>query len=117
MAIYYDYSAPDSTVSDIDAINNSIKNILLTPRGSMPGRPRFGSELYRIPFEFIDHITKDLIKRIITSSIIEFEPRVRVQSVEVKDIPEYNRLIVTINYTYDLQGITVAGSTNIKLKD
>lgn len=117
MAIFYDYSNPNTLVTDKDAISNSIKNILLTPRGSVPGKPRFGSDLYKVPFELMDHITRDLIRNFIINALNEFEPRISISSVIINDIPEYNRITTEVSYTYNLKGITIQTTTNITIKD
>lgn len=117
MAVFYDYSKSTTVDTDADAISNAIRNILLTPRGTMPGKPTFGSDLYKVPFEFIDHITSNLIKNFIINALLEFEPRIRIIEVIVTDIPEYNRVLADILYEYKLDGITVEASTSITLKD
>lgn len=117
MAIYYDYDSPTSVVQDADAISNSIKNIILTRKGSVPGKPTFGSNLYKVVFDHIDHIIVSLIKSYIIEAILEFEPRVRVKQVQVKEIPEYNRVIVNVTYEYNINGYTDTSSVSIQLKD
>lgn len=117
MGIYYDYTSPDETVSDEKAIDNAIKNILLTRRGSMPGKPRFGSDLYKVVFEQIDHITVDLIKTFIIDAISEFEPRVNITNIKITDVPEFNRVTASITYGYNIEGNNITNTTTISLKD
>lgn len=117
MAIFNDYINPTSINTDADSINNSIRNILLTQKGTMPGKPKFGSDLHKILFNQIDHITTDLLTVYIKSSIIEFEPRVKVNNIEIKTIDEYNRIVADITYTYNINGNTISNTTSINLKD
>ena len=41
--MYKDLTTVELNVTEIKAINNSIRNILLTRRGSVPGKPRFST--------------------------------------------------------------------------
>ena len=86
--------------TNIQAINNSIKNILLTRRGSVPGIPRFGSDLYTLIFSQLDSLTESVAKSMILSALSEFEDRIIVKNIDLKSIAEYNRLSITINYVY-----------------
>lgn len=114
---YYDYNLIDTVVKNEDAIKQSITNILLTRRGSLPGKPRFGSDLYKILFNPMDHITKHAASTYIMDALSEFEPRIKIIDISIKDIPEYNRIILTLTYQYKLDGDVIESSVNIKLKD
>ena len=98
--MYKDYSALDDDVSGISAIKNSIQNIILTPRGSLPGKPRFGSDLYKVLFSQIDALTINLAKNYIKEALSEYEDRISVESVTIKEVPEFNRLVITIKFSY-----------------
>ena len=43
--LYTDLKTPSYPSYDIEAINNSIRNILTTSKGSLEGMPEFGSRL------------------------------------------------------------------------
>jgi phage baseplate assembly protein W len=113
--IYTDFNGVDTVLIDEYAINNSVKNILLTRKGSMPGKPRFGSQLYKILFGHLDHITVNVIQNYIREAINEFEPRIDIKTIEVKEVPEYNRIVVDIIYTYKNLGRTNTSSVSINL--
>ena len=98
--MYKDLTSIEKNNTDIQAINNSIKNILLTRRGSVPGIPRFGSELYTLIFSQLDSLTETVAKSMVLSALTEFEDRINVKSINLKQVPEYNRLIIEIIYTY-----------------
>ena len=53
MALYSDFKSVGYFDEDVKAINNAIKNILLTNIGSLPGQPEFGSRLNELIFEQI----------------------------------------------------------------
>ena len=98
--MYKDLKTTVDNNTNIQAINNSIKNILLTRRGSVPGIPRFGSDLYTLIFSQLDSLTESVAKSMILSALSEFEDRIIVKNIDLKSIAEYNRLSITINYVY-----------------
>lgn len=98
--MYKDLISIEKNNTDIQAINNSIKNILSTIRGSVPGIPRFGSELHTLVFSQLDSLTESVAKSMVLSALTEFEDRINVKSINLKQVPEYNRLVVEITYTY-----------------
>lgn len=98
--LYKDLQTPVQAKYDVNAINNSIENILLTPLGSLEGMPEFGSRLYEIIFSQIDHITIGVIKRLIAEAIYQWEDRITLVSVDVSSVPEYNRLIASMTYRF-----------------
>lgn len=107
MALYNDYRTATTTSTDAAAINNSIKNILLTRKGSVPGKPTFGSNLDDVLFNQLDHITKSLLEDQIVEALTQWEKRILVTNVLVQDVPEYNKLIATISYKYRDKGLDI----------
>ncbi len=115
---YYDYADVDSIDTNENAINNSIKNIIMTRIGSLPGKPEFGSNVLNIVFDLMDNnSTDDILKNNIVSSLIKWEPRISINNIIIKQIPEYNRIIVDIKYSYNILGGNINASTTILLKD
>jgi len=100
MALYNDYNDPNNLALDAKAIDNAIKNILLTPIGTLPGKPLFGSRLYAIIFEHMDGITEELARRVINEALRMWEDRVYVTNVNIKPVYEYNRYLIEIFYRY-----------------
>ena len=112
--MYKDFTSIEQTNTEVQAINNSIRNILLTRRGSVPGKPRFGSDLYTLVFSQLDSLTESVAKSMILACLTEFEDRIRIQTIELKSIEEYNKLVISISYTYkDNFGLTTTGTSNI----
>ena len=109
--MYKDLTTVELNVTEIKAINNSIKNILLTRRGSVPGIPRFGSDLHTLIFSQLDTLTETVAKSMIMSALNEFEDRINVKSIELKQVPEYNRLVIEIIYVYRDQFNTAETAT------
>lgn len=98
--MYKDIGYFNSDDTNVDAIRNSIYNILMTRRGSVPGKPNFGSDIYKIIFSQIDTLTEIMLKRYVIDAIEEFEDRIEVKDVIIKKIPEYNKLSLDLIYRY-----------------
>jgi len=107
MPLYTDYRTANGTVTDAAAINNAIKNILLTRIGSLPGKPTFGSNISASLFNQIDHVTKGIIEKSVEEALAKWEPRIIVRNVTVTEVPEYNKLIATIDYQYRDKGLNI----------
>lgn len=98
--MYKDLTSVELDVADEKAINNSIKNILLTRRGSVPGKPRFGSDLYTLIFSQLDSLTESVAKSMIFACLTEFEDRINIIDIALKSVEEFNKLVITVNYRY-----------------
>lgn len=115
MALYTDYRRVETTVTDAAAINNAIRNILLTQVGTLPGKPTFGSNIKELLFSQLDYITISLLKTQIRDALEKWETRINVVNVEVQESPEYNKIIATIYYAYNDMGLEVNESIAIGL--
>ena len=120
MSIYKDYkdyvdkSNDDvNIVTDTTELNQSIRNILLTRVGSLPGKPTFGSELYKILFSPLDHITIKMAKNIIRESLDKWEPRILINNVDVVDSPEFNKIVINVDYSYRDKDIEINDKISI----
>ena len=80
------------------AIARSIRNIVFTSPGEKIFNPEFGSAISKVLFENIDEISAIQIKEEIELSIKNFEPRVRLQEVEINPDYDNNQFDVRINY-------------------
>ena len=88
--------------TDINAINQSIRNLLYTNYYERPFQPMVGSNLRAILFEPADTITKNDLKQAITSIIGNYEPRVTLENLIVSDDPDRNSYRVTIVYKINI---------------
>ena len=84
----YDYQALVSATGDykllsgLDVVINSIRNLLLTPLGSYPFDPTYGSLLYKKVFEPADDATAQSIEFEVRDRIREFEDRISITKVQ-----------------------------------
>ena len=80
------------------AISRSLRNIVLTVPGEKFFNDNFGSRVSESLFENIDSITANIIEGEIRTSIINYEPRVRLLTVQAIPIPDNNSFDVIIQY-------------------
>ena len=65
------------------AVVNSIKNLILTNHYERPFQPDIGSNVRRLLFENLDNITATTIKDEIERTIVNYEPRATVKTINV----------------------------------
>ena len=85
-------------LKDIDAVKQSVKNLVLTNFYDRPFHPEIGGNVSSKLFEPADTITGISIKSEILQVLKDFEPRVNRVRVEVFDNVDENELIVNIIY-------------------
>ena len=93
------------SLSDTTAIARSIRNIVFTSPGEKFFNPDFGSRISESLFENVDNVSALAIKDEIKSSIINFEPRVKLLDTIVVPNPDDNEMVVTIEY--EIVGIDI----------
>ena len=93
------------SLSDTTAIARSIRNIVFTSPGEKFFNPDFGSRISESLFENVDNVSALAIKDEIKSSIINFEPRVKLLDTIVVPNPDDNEMNVTIEY--EITGIDI----------
>ena len=84
-----------TTVTDVNAVKRSVRNLLLTNHYDRPFHPEIGSNVTALLFENFGPITANQLTRTIEEMIANFEPRARVESVECFPLPDTN--------TYDIR--------------
>ena len=80
----------------LKSIQQNIRLILTTPKGSDIHRPDFGSDLWKFIDQPLNAITLGRIKAEITDAIERWEPRVKVLSVDIERDYMSARLKVSI---------------------
>ena len=83
---------------NINSIKESIKNIVLTKKGSCLMTPKFGCGVWNYMFNMLDVLSIDNIKDIIRTNILNYEPRITVKNIDIKQEND-NALFLTITYT------------------
>ena len=87
-----------ATVTDVNAVKRSVRNLLLTNHYDRPFHPEIGSNVTALLFENFGPITGNQLSRTIEEMISNFEPRARVESVECFPISKTNTYDVRIYF-------------------
>lgn len=80
------------------AVIGAIRNIVLTGLGERRFTPNFGSDIYSQLFEPLDNMTAMNIKQEITTSINNYEPRVKLDYVNVTPNLALDGFNITIRF-------------------
>lgn len=88
---------------DVNAVKQSLKTLLFTQYNERLFRPQIGSPLYRMLFEPMDPITIESMKRAIELVIVNNEPRVNLDKVEI--VPNYDKNEYELSIFYTVVGI------------
>ena len=83
---------------DIEAVKQSVRNLILTNHYERPFHPEIGSGITSLLFEPLDPITANSMSRVIGEVITNFEPRAQVVSVDARPNLDTNSYEVTINF-------------------
>jgi phage baseplate assembly protein W len=86
---------------DVEAIFNSIENIVLTTQGERRMLPTFASNLKRLLFEPIDETTARLIGEGLVDSIRIWEPRIDITGFDIE--PRYDENFYKCRLKFTLQ--------------
>lgn len=81
------------------AIKQAVKNLVMINHYEKPFHPEIGSQVYSLLFEPFTPMLQGMLERTITNTIVNFEPRVRLLSVDVILRPDDNAVDVTIVFT------------------
>jgi phage baseplate assembly protein W len=79
-----------------DNVRDSVQAILLTDRGERLMLPDFGGNLARFLFEPNTTTTRHLIAERITQALNAWEPRLRVEAVQVEEDPQDPQAAIAI---------------------
>ena len=85
-------------LKNTSAIARSLRNIVFTQPGEKFFQPEFGSRVTESLFDIADGVSASAIRDEIRSSIINYEPRVKLLDVTVIPNPRENEMNVTIEY-------------------
>ena len=85
-------------LKNTSAIARSLRNIVFTQPGEKFFQPEFGSRVTESLFDIADDVSASSIRDEIRSSIINYEPRVKLLDVTVIPNPRENEMNVTIEY-------------------
>lgn len=85
--------------TDVAAVKQAVKNLILTNHFEKPFLPRFGADIRSLLFELAyDDVASDIVANI-RNAIRIYEPRAEIVDIKVKSLPDYNSINVTLSFT------------------
>ena len=84
------------SLKDDAAIKNAVRNLLISNFYERPFQPTLGANLRGLLFEPADAITRIALKEGIRNVLVNHEPRIRVQNVQVVDLSERNAYRINV---------------------
>ena len=97
------------TIKNEDAIKKSVKNIIFTILGEKPYVPLFGTSVNNSLFELSNPLDHIRISDEISSTLLNYEPRINNIQVNVSNYPDSNEMNATIQY--DIIGMASPSQT------
>ena len=86
------------TKSDVNAIQQSIKTLINTNFFERPFQPTLGCNIRSILFEPISPVVANDLKTVINDVLGNYEPRIVVRDIEIRDNSDSNAYFITIVY-------------------
>ena len=95
-----------SLVSAEKDIEQSLQILLSTSLGERVMQPDYGCNLRDYQFESMDNSLIGFIKDLVERSILLYEPRIRLEQVEITDAADFELLegVLRINVQYRIEG-------------
>ena len=90
---------------DLNAIYQSIYNILNTSKGEREFLPEFGSSLQDLLFELMDEETSYTVYSWVVSAVSLWEPRVKVRTDLTSVTPDYDNHRYDIKIAFEIVGL------------
>jgi len=90
-------------LTDIDAIKNSIRNLVLCSTYDRPFEPYLGTRLRGLLFENVTPLTAIAIKDEILNVIRKYESRISIAKVNIIDMSDENAYHVTVEFAINNQ--------------
>ena len=87
-----------ATITDVNAVKRSVRNLLLTNHYDRPFHPEIGSNISQLLFENFGIITGTMLSKEIEDMITNYEPRAMVETVETFPVPDTNTYDVRIYF-------------------
>ena len=103
-----------AVVKNDNAIKQAVRNLIMTSPGEKPFQPLVGSNISQLLFEPLDDFTEDAIRQEIINTINRFEPRVRLETVEV--IGNFSRNTFDVTVEYRIVGIPIVETIEFVLQ-
>lgn len=84
--------------TDAQAVKDSLLGLLMTNQGERLYRPDIGSDIRKLLFDQASASRTHFLKKLITQTIENYEPRCILEDVKVEAIPSKNEYIIKIYF-------------------
>jgi phage baseplate assembly protein W len=81
-----------------NAVKTALKNLLLTSYYERPFHSEIGTPIRQLLFELPGPLNREIIRRAIEDTIVNFEPRVQIITIDVKYDPDNNNVDILIEF-------------------
>lgn len=98
---------------DVNAVKQSIMNLLLTKPYERPFHPELGSRLYTALFEQMRPGMEQSLSRMVEQQILNFEPRVDILNIQVT--PDYDDNSYDVSIRFLVKGINEPQDLSLSL--
>lgn len=95
------FSKDITRLTDVDAVKRSIKSLVLTDKYERLLDPDIGGNINSMLFEPMTSLTETVLQNYITEVIENYEPRARLEYVQVQANPDNYSMNVTIRFKID----------------
>ena len=102
------------TKSDINAINQSVENLINTNYYERPFNPTFGCNIRGLLFELADPITIEDLRSAIKETLENHEPRISIINLFIEDMQDKNAYHINLQYNIINQNIVNNFNTVLK---
>lgn len=102
------------TKSDINAINQSVENLINTNYYERPFNPTFGCNIRGLLFELADPITIEDLRSAIKETLENHEPRISIINLFIEDLQDKNAYHINLQYNIISQNIVNNFNTVLK---
>ena len=102
------------TKSDVNAINQSVKNLINTNYYERPFNPTFGCNIRGLLFELADPITIEDLKNAIVETLQNHEPRIQLINIFIEDMQDQNAYHISIQYQIVSRNVVTEFETVLK---
>jgi len=107
------FSGDLSVLTNEKAIAQSLKNLLLTDFGEIPFNPMVGSGIRSLLFEPASEMVTYALKEKIVHVIQNYEPRINLKGLNIKDDSDSNSYIIEISYSITISNNTYTASISL----
>lgn len=85
-------------LTDIDAVKNAVKTLVLTNFNERPFQPQLGANIRGLLFEPADKFTIVALREYIRTVLEQHEPRIDSITIQIRDNSDNNQYDITIGF-------------------